>query len=230
LACPARLRIESLEDRRLLATVTWDGGGDGRLWSDPLNWDANSLPSTDDRVVIPNIAATAAVEFNASAGTVQVRSVQSDEPLTISGGSLASTDGIELRSRATMTGGTLQGAGSITVAGLFTWNGGTVRGANSNELMRLTGGMAIASGLPILHTRRLELESNTSWTGGEIRLNGPAEIHNLAGRTFDVAANVILNDVAAAATESFHNFGTIRRSAGTGRATWDARLHHHGGA
>ena len=32
------LRVEQLEDRRLLAIVSWDAGGDGATWNDPLNW------------------------------------------------------------------------------------------------------------------------------------------------------------------------------------------------
>lgn len=41
-----RLWIEALEDRRLLATVQWDGGplGDGTDWNDPANWAGDELP------------------------------------------------------------------------------------------------------------------------------------------------------------------------------------------
>ena len=32
--------------------VSWDAGGDGLLWSDPLNWDGDALPGSDDGVEI----------------------------------------------------------------------------------------------------------------------------------------------------------------------------------
>lgn len=32
--------------------VTWDGGGDGSSWEDPLNWDSNTEPTKDDAVCI----------------------------------------------------------------------------------------------------------------------------------------------------------------------------------
>ncbi len=51
------LRAELLEDRRLLATITWDGNSDGDgnnvFWNDAANWDLNRLPLATDDVVIP---------------------------------------------------------------------------------------------------------------------------------------------------------------------------------
>ncbi len=45
-------RLEQLEIRTLLASVIWDGGGDGLYWSDPQNWQNNLLPASGDDVVI----------------------------------------------------------------------------------------------------------------------------------------------------------------------------------
>ncbi|SOE23849.1 hypothetical protein SAMN06298216_4228 [Spirosomataceae bacterium TFI 002] len=36
------------------AQVTWDGGGDGSTWEDPLNWSSDALPSNSDKVFISN--------------------------------------------------------------------------------------------------------------------------------------------------------------------------------
>ncbi|WP_372896812.1 hypothetical protein, partial [Stieleria sp.] len=47
-----QLHLELLEDRRLLAQVDWDGGGDGSSWSDPLNWSSDQLPTAVDDVAI----------------------------------------------------------------------------------------------------------------------------------------------------------------------------------
>ncbi|MDP6445431.1 MAG: hypothetical protein QF805_16650, partial [Pirellulaceae bacterium] len=53
-----RRRLERLEDRRVLATIVWDGGGGGSAWSDGANWfdQTNSVndvaPATGDDVVI----------------------------------------------------------------------------------------------------------------------------------------------------------------------------------
>jgi len=47
------LRFEPLEQRRLPAVITWDGGGGNLYWGDPLNWDTDALPGPWDDVVIP---------------------------------------------------------------------------------------------------------------------------------------------------------------------------------
>ena len=49
-----RLRpaLEMLEDRRMLAIVAWDGGGDGTSWDQAINWDGDVLPGIDDDVII----------------------------------------------------------------------------------------------------------------------------------------------------------------------------------
>src|SRR5262245_13739429 len=53
-----RLALEHLEERCLLSTVTWDGGGDGSNWNDPQNWNKpdavihDVLPGAEDDVVI----------------------------------------------------------------------------------------------------------------------------------------------------------------------------------
>jgi hypothetical protein len=61
------LRAELLEDRRLLATITWDGNSDGdgnnAFWNDAANWDLNRLPLATDDVVIPGLLANGEKPF-----------------------------------------------------------------------------------------------------------------------------------------------------------------------
>ncbi len=42
-----KLGIEWLEQRRLLAVIDWDGGGDGKTWHDAANWSATSSLGRD---------------------------------------------------------------------------------------------------------------------------------------------------------------------------------------
>jgi hypothetical protein len=65
------------------ATVSWVGGsGD---WSTPANWSTDSLPGTNDDVVI---GAGASITVTHLAGTDAVRSVQSQQAFVLSGGTL----------------------------------------------------------------------------------------------------------------------------------------------
>jgi hypothetical protein len=45
--------MEPLEDRRMMATFTWNGGGGDSRWANPQNWDLDSVPSIDSDVVVP---------------------------------------------------------------------------------------------------------------------------------------------------------------------------------
>jgi ELWxxDGT repeat protein len=64
---------------------TWDGGGDGVSWSDPLNWSQDRLPGADDHVVI-SVPTSPNILINTSP---TIRSLTSNENLALtSGGAL----------------------------------------------------------------------------------------------------------------------------------------------
>src|SRR5687767_1358930 len=75
------LPFESLEDRRVLATVTWDGGAGTFAWGDVLNWDGDTLPGVADDVVIGDLSGTPTIN---STGTVSINRVTSSETIGIS--------------------------------------------------------------------------------------------------------------------------------------------------
>ena len=78
------------------ATVSWDGGGDGTSWSDPLNWSGDALPGSDDTAVL-NVAAEPAVVLTGPAVTVAVLDCR--EALTLAGDGLTVTGAATVRSQ-----------------------------------------------------------------------------------------------------------------------------------
>ncbi len=124
-----RPRVELLEDRRVLATFAWDGGGDGVSWGDPLNWDNDSLPGPADDAVI-NVAGDITIDHSANFTTI--RSLQSSEAITLSAGTLNVTSTFQVDNTVTLAGGTLSNA--TILAGI----GGSIT-ANSNSNNRLSG-------------------------------------------------------------------------------------------
>ena len=46
------LLVEPLEERRLLALVTWTGDGEDFDWGNAANWDLQRVPAADDDVVV----------------------------------------------------------------------------------------------------------------------------------------------------------------------------------
>jgi hypothetical protein len=40
------------QEARAASSITWDGGGDGYSFSDPLNWDTDAVPTASDSIII----------------------------------------------------------------------------------------------------------------------------------------------------------------------------------
>jgi hypothetical protein len=96
-----RLRLESLEDRRLLAVITWDGEAGTTDWHDEANWSTNTVPGPSDDVQLDAVA-------------VHISEDLAVQSLALHGGSL------NVAANATVAqfefkGGTLAGSGTVTV-------------------------------------------------------------------------------------------------------------------
>jgi len=89
-----------LEDRRVLAAISWDGGGGDLLWSNSLNWSNNQLPGADDDVTI-NAAGNVTIAH--TAGTTSIRSLTLSDSLTVNGGTLSVSDGLTVANGNTLT-------------------------------------------------------------------------------------------------------------------------------
>lgn len=82
-------------------TVTWDGGGDGVSWHDPLNWSGDALPGPTNDVAIS--LAGASVQFDGV--DAAVRSVTCSRPFTLLNGSLVASNGFAFNSTTVAYGG-----------------------------------------------------------------------------------------------------------------------------
>ena len=100
----------------MLSIVSWTGGGDGKNWSDVLNWSTHALPGASDDVTI-NAPGSPTITYSLAVGATQIQSLSSSDPLAITGGSLTVTASSTLTAGLTMTGGslTVTGAG-VTLA------------------------------------------------------------------------------------------------------------------
>jgi hypothetical protein len=182
--------VESLEDRRVLAAVSWDGGGDGVNWSDGLNWSTNALPTSADDVTI-NVVGTITVTH--ASGNDTIRSLTCAENLSITGGNLTVTTGASSVSGTFNLSNLAQlgvnGAGASFVANstttisggnLFAGAGGQLNLPNatsyaqqpfSNSSFQATGAGS-----------KIDLTSVTSITG----TNGAINVQALSGGTIEL--------------------------------------------
>jgi hypothetical protein len=107
----------TLNLQNVVVPVTWDGGGDGTSWGDPLNWSGNNLPGPNDDVTI-SVASNPTIVVGAGAWTI--RSLVCNENLTVSGGNLSVAQSSSI-------------GGSLTIA-----SGQLRLLANGNNVLRLT--------------------------------------------------------------------------------------------
>ena len=114
-----QMLFESLETRRVLATITWDGGGNTLNWSDASKWSGNLLPGANDDVVIPDLGTIGVADqtISLSSGSHSVRSITTSERVHITGGTL--TVGAYATNLATLAGSCrIQvGGGTLALAG-----------------------------------------------------------------------------------------------------------------
>jgi hypothetical protein len=82
-----RAAVETLESRRLLAAVSWDGGGDGSTWTDPLNWSNDAVPTASDDVTI-DVPGDLTIVLN---GNRTVGSLDNAETIEVTGSSNGGT-------------------------------------------------------------------------------------------------------------------------------------------
>lgn len=119
------LKLQHLEERRLLATITWDSPTGGS-WLEVANWDLGRLPEAGDDVVIPNLAGDQVVTLEF--GTASVDSVTSAETLILDGGGELTVSGnLQVAGSLELRGGTLRNATLLSDL-ILTSDGGTLDG------------------------------------------------------------------------------------------------------
>jgi hypothetical protein len=180
---PRRSRVwaEALENRAMLAAVSWDGGGDGLNWTSAKNWSGDVVPGASDDITIStgsSVVVSSAMNINGS--------------LTLSNGS-----------RLGFTGGSqsLSGSGSVWlddtseivlgwygVASTLTLGAGlTVQGSGA---LSYKGG---ASGSTIINNGTLWANATTSSLDVYTTVTNNGTIKVSGGATFNSSVKVTNN-------------------------------------
>ncbi len=155
-------RIEFMEPRALLSAVAWTGTAGDNNWDTAANWSTDSVPGPADDVTI----AIAANVVHSNSVTDSIRSLATNQPLTISGGTLSLASASAINNTLSITGGTLTGAGNLSVSELVTLTGGTLSGsgklnANGGMLINPTGGNFFLDGRTVNNAAG----QTATWTG-----------------------------------------------------------------
>ena len=221
--------FEALEQRLLLDTVTWDGGGDGQSWRDALNWDKDILPAASDDVLI---GGTGPAVVHSSQNNDSITSLHTSRPLTLSGGSLSIAAASEITDGLNLANATLTGAGTLTFGGASTWTGGTMAGTGktvigSGATLEISG-----AGNKILDGRTIDNQGTITWTSGTlVGINGAA-IVNRDGAFFDdqnPASHSLSTSITGIRPQFTIEAGAVFRKSGAGAATFQDVIFNNAG-
>ena len=139
--------FEVLEDRRMLATITWANlaGGD---WHNAANWDLGRLPESHDDVVIPALEGNQQIVF--STGSAQIQSLNVEEAVRIQGGLLEVTSNVFGAGEFLLGGGTVKSA-TIAAETNLGVTGGTLDTVTINSDFNIVSGQiaSVLNGLTL---------------------------------------------------------------------------------
>ncbi|MDB5386304.1 MAG: repeat-containing protein, partial [Planctomycetaceae bacterium] len=203
----AGTQIEALEHRVYLSAVSWDGGGDGVHWSDPLNWSSNALPGATDDVTINFGNATVSHD----SGNDSIHSLTSANKLSLNGGTLAINGPATISSDFTLSGGDLSGTGDVTVSGVLAWTGGRMDGTG-RTIVSAAGILNMSVASDKFLDRVLVSNGTGTWTAGLFRMNGGTFQNN---GTFTATTSGTLESFGDGGVNSVVNAGTFNEQ-GTG--------------
>ena len=215
-------------------TVTWDGMGDGTLWTDQDNWGDDGVPAPGDVVCITTTDHVAIDALQAQVAEVQLGG--STELEIRDGASLLVDGGAESvwgpsTNVAINNGGELGGTGTIRVQG-FAWfaspgNGSVLTSGAATGGKMVVEGVAtvVANGLGISGGYHVDVVA-----GGRLRLDPKTWITGDPGTATTIRSGAALEltgdggyyQGAAGSPSVLTNSGVLRKTGGTGTSVVDA--------
>ncbi|MGO8744633.1 MAG: autotransporter-associated beta strand repeat-containing protein, partial [Thermoguttaceae bacterium] len=211
------LRVETLEDKVLLAMDTWVGGGSNNHWSNAANWQAGVAPSAGDQLIFQGTSLTStqndfaagtsfqSLEFQAASFSIAGNSFTVTGSITTDSGvsGTAISAGVALGGAVSVSvaaGESLSLSGAVSGSGSLTTTGsGTLSLAASNSF---TGGTTIDAGL-------LSFASGGLGSSGTVTLGGTSTLQWASGNTQDVSSRLALASAAAATLDVQSNTVTL---------------------
>ena len=158
--------IESLEERTLLATFTWDGGGTNNNWITPANWVGDVAPSAGDDLVFEGTARTSTTN-NFTAGTSFNSITFAANDFTLAGNSVTLADDIIVNAGVTGSAISL----NVSVGGSF--------GVNVvDTAVAIAGVMSGSNAVTKSGSGTLVVSGNNSYSGGTTISAGTLQVDN----------------------------------------------------
>lgn len=194
----SKLQLESLEERCMPATFTWNWTMGSNDWSRRENWVRDA--GNDD---YPGQASNTDIAvFNATSNnSVNVNVMARIARLTIADtftSIISIGQGQEIRIQGTgssMAGGTISGSGGLwigsqLISSTFEWTAGTMSGAGSTWVVAGSTLNMTGTASKILNERPLTTEGTINWSGlGNISIRNGAQLHINPTGVFNVTGS-----------------------------------------
>ena len=189
----------------------WDGGGANGLWSNALNWDADTLPNFATPLQFGGLLQLAA-NNDATASATGLTFLAGAGAFTLSGNALTLTGGITNSSAAVQTAGF--GTTGITLGAAQTFDAGTVVGGG----LAVTAKVALGGNtLTIDGTNNTTLSSAITGTGGVLK-NGTGKLTITGPNTFS-GGTTLANGALFADSNTALGTGTLTITSAGGSTT-----------
>ena len=204
-----------------LSSVTWTGTSGN--WSDAANWAGGAVPDLANvaTVVIP---AGSNVNFDASAGDVDLSSLSSQGTLTMAGRQLTVTGSLQT-SALRLNAGTLNGTGDLTSAD-FSQTGGNLAGTFANLNLGSAGNLNLSSSLTAMQSIVLKSNAAILASGPQVVLTAPSVVLGADSGVGSPATPLQLNTQALLATTKTGGIDLVNSPTGavslTGLSTGNA--------
>lgn len=197
------------------STGTWNVAGGATLGFGGGTHNLNSGSSVNG---------TGVVAFTADTTSVNAGSTYNVAGTTVMSGGNAIFNTATTTHGLTMSGGNLSGTGTVTVTGALNFTG---RAMDGTGITNANGGTTFSGGADkfIGTGRTLNLNSNSSWTGGPLRFWG-GTLNNTASNTFTTSFDGTMQNDAG--TNTVNNAGIFTKSSGTGTTTIGIAFHNTG--
>ncbi|MBC7834920.1 MAG: hypothetical protein H7Y88_07445 [Phycisphaerales bacterium] len=215
--------FDRLEPRQLLTAVFWDGGAGDNFWHSPDNWSTDAVPTAADDVSISLPASSPTIIFDANSEIRSVRSLVTDESMSISGGTLSILEASSFNADLTVSGGVLDvagatvlsaggtlsagfitGSGDVTVTGQFNWTGGTLEGTGLLTIAP-AGSLSLTGSVHSLG-RDAIFNGPVSWNEGDLYFYDAVVTNNA---TFTANPSASISAYGIVGDNSFVNAGSF---------------------
>jgi hypothetical protein len=196
-----QLRLETLEDRTVPTTFTWQGAT-GDSWTDGTKWDQQTAPTMGSDVIINN-GTTPTYNTTVEINTLTLSATSG---LSLTGGTLTTDAASTLNGTVTLSGATLAAKGAETLAGTTSWTTGEISSSDAGSWTN-SGTLTISgSSTPVL-IGTLNNNGTITQTGGDLTFE--VAVLNNSG-TYNIQENGQVMNIFAgnSSNNAFHNTST----------------------